>query len=59
MRESYEFEDVVCSTLRIGPLNSLNWTVEIDDGGPLTASVIMTTDDLRALAEAAKRLADQ
>ena len=60
MSDGYEFEDEGCSVLRIEPLTSRTWTIEIHpDGGRRYEAVIMTADDLRALAEAALRIADQ
>jgi hypothetical protein len=52
--DHYEFEDVACNVLRVGPLLSATWTVEIRplDGEPV--SVIMTRGDLLALADAAR-----
>lgn len=56
--DSYEFEDVACNVLRIGPLTSTTWTVEIQpEGWDKWVSVIMTAKDLRALAAAANRIA--
>ena len=56
--EGYQFEDVGCNLLQINPLTSLTWTVQIQpEGSDRWVSVIMTADDLRALAEAARRIA--